>query len=94
MKFDKKKVALWGVIAVAIVFALQGGQYSTLDLLNQGSQKKHLQSSIDSLKKEVDSLRAYKKALSSDAKLQERIARERWGMVKDGEIVYKIVGKE
>ena len=91
MKITRNKVILWGVGAAALLFALQGGQYSTIDLFRQGSEKQRLSTTIDSVRKEVDSLRAYKKALATDAKLQERIAREMWGMVKEGEIIYKLV---
>ncbi len=91
MIVTRQKLILWGIIAAAVFFALQGGQYSTLDLLRFGSEQRRLTAEIDSLKAEVDSLQAYKRALATDAKLQERIAREMWGMVKDGEIIYKLV---
>jgi cell division protein FtsB len=91
VKVTRQKLLLGGVAGAAVLFALQGGQYSTLDLLRFGSEEKRLKAEIELLKAEVDSLAAYKRALATDAKLQERIAREMWGMVKDGEIVYKLV---
>jgi cell division protein FtsB len=89
VKFSPKKVVIWGIAGAAIAFALFGGQYSTLDLLRQKSERGWLRAALDSLQREIDSLEKYKRALSSDAKLQERIARELWGMSREGEIVYR-----
>jgi cell division protein FtsB len=45
---------------------------------------------IDSLRIEIDSLRAYAESLETNRETQERVARERFGMIRDGEIVYRI----
>jgi cell division protein FtsB len=44
---------------------------------------------VDSLQRRVDSLTAYKAAVESDPATQERIAREEFGMVKPGEVLYR-----
>ena len=47
---------------------------------------------MDSLQALVDSLAAYKKAVQTDPLVQERIAREEFGMVKgDRELLYRFV---
>jgi cell division protein FtsB len=47
-------------------------------------------SSIDSLQQVVDSLKRYKVRLQTDPALQERIAREEFGMVRgDKELLYR-----
>jgi cell division protein FtsB len=89
VKFSRKQVVIGGIAGAGIAFALFGGQYSTLDLLRQKSESEWLQAALDSLQREIDSLERYKKSLSSDAMLQERIARELWGMSREGEIVYR-----
>src|SRR6185503_18961452 len=74
---------LWFVIiAAALAFAVQGGEYSTADLLRQRRERAQLVQSIDSLTRVVDSLRRYRERLLRDPKLQERIAREEFGMVR------------
>ena len=79
-----------GVVA-AIWFAIEGGEYGTRDLMRQKQRKARLQSAIDSAQQVVDSLRRYKKRLETDPVLQERIAREEFGMVRgDKEILYRI----
>ena len=74
---------LWVLIfAAALAFAVHGGEYSTADLLRQRRERAQLVQSIDSLTRVVDSLRRYRERLLRDPKLQERIAREEFGMVR------------
>jgi cell division protein FtsB len=78
-----------GVIA-ALVFAVQGGEYGTRDLLRQGARRRTLLSAIDSLQHVVDSLKRYKRRVETDPALQERIAREEFGMVRGSkELLYR-----
>jgi cell division protein FtsB len=85
------KRLIWaGVVVAAIVFAIQGGQYSTLDLFRQARQQKQLTRAVDSLSHLVDSLRTYENRLEHDPALQERIAREQFGMVRGNkELLYR-----
>jgi cell division protein FtsB len=87
----KLRNLLLGVVAVgAVVFAVQGGEYGTTDLLSQRSKKATLQRQIDSLQREVDSLVRVKRGVLTDPVVQERIAREEFGMVKgEKEILYR-----
>ncbi|MEK7400771.1 MAG: septum formation initiator family protein [Gemmatimonadota bacterium] len=71
-------------------FAVQGGEYSSLDLLRQRQRRAELQHSIDSLTRLVDSLNAYKLKVLNDPKTQERIAREEFGMIRGKELLYRI----
>jgi cell division protein FtsB len=78
-----------GVIA-ALVFAVQGGEYGTRDLMRQRTRKRALSSTIDSLQHVVDSLKRYKRRVETDPALQERIAREEFGMVRGSkELLYR-----
>lgn len=78
-----------GAIAAAW-FAVQGGEYGTLDLLRQGQRRAELVREIDSLKHIVDSLTVYKQRVLTDPRVQERIAREEFGMVRGKELLYRI----
>ena len=88
MKIKPGRVILLVVALGALYFAIQGGEYGTSDLVTQRMEKRRLLSTIDSLEREVDSLKKYRKAVESDPATQERIAREQWGMVRSGEILY------
>jgi Septum formation initiator len=84
------RVILWLIAAAGALFAVQGGEYSTMDLWRQRERKIRLEVETDSLAREVDSLRAQATAVQTDRATQERIAREEFGMVRgDKEIVYR-----
>ena len=87
------KKLVWAlVIGAALFFALQGGEYSTRDLFRQRARKEKLKVSLDSLQRQVDSLKAVKHAIETDPAVQERLAREEFGMVRgDKELLYRFV---
>lgn len=85
-----KRLLLVAVIIAVVVFAVQGGEYGTSDLLHQRSRRQALIAKLDTLQRQVDSLTRRKRALQDDAALQERIAREEFGMVRGNkEILYR-----
>ena len=85
-----KRYVWWALIAVALFFAVQGGEYSTRDLYVLHSRTRTLTRQVDSLQRQVDSLRRFLKLVKSDSATQERIAREEFGMVRgDKEILYR-----
>ena len=86
----KQALLAAGAVA-ALVFAVQGGEYGTRDLLRQKARRRALVSSIDSLQRVVDSLKRYKRRVETDPALQERIAREEFGLVRgDKELLYRL----
>jgi cell division protein FtsB len=85
-----RRILFWCVVVAAIVFAVQGGEWGTDDLLAQRSRAARLRAQIDTLTREVDSLSRVKKAILTDPQVQERIAREEFGMVRgDKELLYR-----
>jgi cell division protein FtsB len=71
-------------------FAVQGGDYGTSDLLRQHRRMAVLRHEVDSLRRQVDSLTRWKRAIETDPVVQERLAREEFGMVKgDKEMLYR-----
>ena len=86
-----KQVLVAAGVVVALVFAIQGGEYGTRDLLEQKARRKTLVRTIDSLSRVVDSLRRYKARVATDPALQERIAREEFGLVRGSkELLYRL----
>ena len=86
----KRLLVAAGVLG-ALWFAIEGGEYSTRDLVRQKQRKARLQLAIDSAQHVVDSLTRYKHRVETDPVLQERIAREEFGMVRGAkEILYRI----
>jgi cell division protein FtsB len=85
-----KRYVWWALIAIALFFAVQGGEYSTRDLYVLHSRTRVITREVDSLQRQVDSLGRFLKLVKSDSATQERIAREEFGMVRgDKEILYR-----
>ena len=86
------KRIVWGVGAFAVlVYAIEGGEYGTSDLLTQRERKNALAQEVAELERDVDSLRAELKAVTSDPVRLERMAREEWGMVRgEKELLYRM----
>ena len=80
-------VALLG--AIVAWFAVEGGEYGTIDLIRQQREKSRLTRQIDSLREAVDSLARYRNSVLVDPRVQERIAREKFGMVRGNELLYR-----
>jgi cell division protein FtsB len=81
-------------IVFAVFFALEGGEYSTLDLFRQKQRERMLVQAIDSVQRDVDSLKAFKRLIETDPATQERIAREEFGMVRDNELLFRFLGAD
>ena len=78
-------------IAFAVYFAIQGGEYGTTHLLELKADIAREQEQVGRLKVVVDSLEREVKAIRTDKRVQERVAREQFGMIKDGEYLFRIV---
>jgi cell division protein FtsB len=85
-----KRYVWWALIAIALYFAVQGGEYSTRDLYVLDRRTRAVTRQVDSLQHQVDSLGRFLKLVKSDSATIERIAREEFGMVRgDKEILYR-----
>ena len=89
-----RRILFWAVVVVALVYAVQGGEWGTDDILAQRKRAARLRAEIDSLKHDIDSLGKVKKSILTDPSVQERIAREEFGMVRgDKELLYRFTTK-
>jgi len=81
-------------IVFAIYFAFQGGEYSTYDLFRQRDREQAMERMIDSLQRDVDSLKTLRRLIETDPATQERIAREEFGMVREKELLFRFLDPE
>ena len=79
------------VIVLAVLFAVQGGEYGTVDLFKLQRQEAAEAAAVARLQQIVDSLTRAANAIERDPRVQERVARESFGMIRKGEFLYKIV---
>jgi cell division protein FtsB len=78
-------------LVFALYFALQGGEYGTLDLRQLRHEEVEESTSVARLQHLVDSLGRVATAMERDPRMQERVARERFGMLREGEFLYRLV---
>jgi cell division protein FtsB len=79
------------LIAGAAYYALFGGEYSLLEMRRLEREKLLEVERLQRTRAEVNQLRLRADSLDRDSAALERIARERYGMIKDGERLYRFV---
>ena len=79
------------LLAVAVYYAVWGGEYSAFDLYRLRNQLQAAATGLGAAEAQVDSLGALAKRLDSDKATIEAVARERFGMIRDGELLYRFV---
>ena len=81
-----------GAIALVggLAFGAFGGEYGTFDWFSLRRQIGEQQRAIERLQVEIDSLAEYAAKLQRDPFTQEKVARERFGIIRPGEILYQI----
>jgi cell division protein FtsB len=75
----------------AAVFAFQGGEYSTPNLWQLHREEAEERRVVATLRHTVDSLERAAAAIERDPAVQERVAREAFGMIRRGEFLYRLV---
>ena len=78
------------VFAGGILFGAFGGEYGTLDWWQLHQQVKEQRAAIAGLTAQIDSLQREANALEHDPVEQERVAREQFGMIRPGEMLYRV----
>ena len=78
-------------VGAAIYYALFGGEYRLTDVEELRETVESRAAELAELQAELDSLRAWGDSLVDDPWVIERVARERYGFVRPGEIVFRFV---
>lgn len=84
-------LVLGGVVIIWFLFI---DTYSLLTRYQLSQRKETLKAKTEKLEAETRQLKEKINALQNDPDLLERIAREEYGMKKEGETVYKIKARE
>jgi cell division protein FtsB len=74
-----------------LALAVWGGEYGTADWITIRRQLADERARIATLRVEIDSLAKLAHDLETDPAVQERVAREQFGMIRDGEVLYRVV---
>lgn len=89
-QMKKRNLILSVVVIVPVVSFMTFSNKGLLKRMSLESEKRAILEKIDEAKMEERKLGEQSKALESDPKAIEKVAREKYGMVKPGETVYKV----
>jgi len=89
-----KRYTLPAILGLALYFAVFGGEHTHLDLLEARNAIEDESQALAELHLKVDSLEARADSLANDPATLERVARERYGMIREGEILYRFAEPE
>ncbi|MBM4184670.1 MAG: septum formation initiator family protein [Gemmatimonadetes bacterium] len=82
------------LLMVAAYYAVFGGEYSLFELRSARASVAAEQATLGQLESQIDSLDTWADSVRTDSATLERIARERFGMIRDGETLYRFVSPE
>ncbi len=86
-----RRGGLWkvGIVAVILGFILFGNR-GVIQRVNLEIEKQHMTEQIKEAEAETEHLREKLEQVAQDDAFIEKIARERYGMIRSGETVYRI----
>lgn len=82
------------LLAVAVYYAVFGGEYTVWDVHRIRGELADLELTRSALRAETDSLAVRAEALENDPETLEALARERFGMIREGEMLYRFADPE
>lgn len=85
------RVAGAALIGLCVFYAVLGGAYGLPRLIELREDVRTTTAERDRLRVRVDSLTALRDSLKQDPRAIERVARERYGLIQDGETLYRFV---
>ena len=79
------------VLLAAAYYAVFRGEYSEFEVRAARAAVAEERAVLDGLRTQIDSLEARADSLENDPATIERVARERFGMIREGETLYRFV---
>lgn len=84
------RLLLAGVLALALYFAVLGGDYSVFEARRAEARLEATRAETRAVRDVTDAMRARMDSLRHGDEALERFARERYGFIRDGEYLYRI----
>ncbi len=82
-------MAIVAMLMLAAYFAVFGGEYSIFQIRRLEKTELASSAELTRTQAEIDSLQALANQIESDPAAIERVAREEYGMIRDGETLYR-----
>ena len=86
-----RRVLLAALLLGGLYFLAFGGEYSWFELRAVRSAVTEEERELETLERQIDSLALLADSLENDTATLERIAREQYGLIKPGEVLYRFV---
>lgn len=86
----RPRVVIALVVGTALLMVVLFGSRGVVQRLRLMGEKTALEEKIHAAEAEGRRLQAELKALEGDGKAIEKVAREKWGMIRKGETVYRV----
>jgi cell division protein FtsB len=83
-----------GILLTAVYFALFGGEYSVFEVRAVHAAVEVEQLRLAEVSARIDSLAAWADSLANDDATIERVAREDFGLIRDGETLYRFADSD
>jgi len=83
------RLILPGLLLAAVYWAVFGGEYSMFELHRTRVDLAAERLTLVDLQAQIDSMSAWADSLRNDPLTIERVARERFGMIREGETLYR-----
>jgi cell division protein FtsB len=93
-RFKPYRNFLLATLATILVFFALSGDYGLINYYQMRSEERRLAAKIIRLRHEVDSLQTVIAKLENDLDYIEKVAREKYNMIREGETVYELVPAE
>ncbi len=84
-----RKLFAGAIVLVAVYFLILGGEYTFLDIWRLDRAIETETTELETARAEVIDLEAKADSLASDSATLERLAREQFGLIRDGERLYR-----
>lgn len=89
-----RRLVLPGLLAAAAYWAVFGGEFSVFELAEIRGALVEEEMRLAEVRTRIDSLTVSRDLLTDDPATIERVAREDFGMIREGETLYRFVDPE
>jgi len=88
--FKTRRRALFVIVGTLLVSYILFNNRGVIARVKLEHQRQTMIAKVRAAEEETKRLQSYLKALDGDKKVVEKVAREKYGMARDGETVYKV----
>lgn len=88
-KWTPQRLVIPGLLLAAGYWSVFGGEYSVLEVRSVRAAVLDEEARLAQVEQRIDSLAAWKELLTNDPVTIERVAREEFGMIREGETLYR-----